>query len=135
MSGGHLVTADINYRPSLMFWLLVILDIFLFIAYIGVLGLAVSIFFYFWGKKNIKERARDILDNVKMELEKDVIDLNVNDDKETESKLLLEVAKKTLKEGKKTVAVAVLEHIETTYPGTGSAKIAVSSLNRYRSKA
>ena len=61
---GFLITGDVNYRPSTMFWILNILMLFFFFP-----GMAIPIGFYFYHKGLITARIEKIFSRIKNEYE------------------------------------------------------------------
>lgn len=60
--GGYLVVADVNYKPSVFFWICLILFLFTYI------GWCVPILFYIAQKKTVRTAIRDCFQRTKNEL-------------------------------------------------------------------
>lgn len=62
---GYTLVAEVNYRPSVWFWIFLAIDILLVETIIGfVIGIALTLGIYFYHKKIVAESLRDALRNV-----------------------------------------------------------------------
>jgi|GEM_PF-2037932 len=62
---GYLIEAQVNYRPSVWFWIFFVIDILLIETVIGfVIGMGATLGLYFYNKKVVSESLREALHNV-----------------------------------------------------------------------
>ena len=67
---GYHIEAQVNYRPSIWFWIFFVLDIILIETVIGfVVGMTVTLGLYFYHKKIVTESLREALQNAIREVE------------------------------------------------------------------
>jgi uncharacterized membrane protein YciS (DUF1049 family) len=64
--GGWLIVADVNYRPSIVFW------IYFFIGLFSVAFWVIPLFFYINNKKTVKSAIAECLQRIKSEFEQSV---------------------------------------------------------------
>lgn len=62
---GYTLEAEVNYRPSVWFWIFLVIDLILIETIIGfVIGISLTLGIYFYHKKIVTESLRDALRNV-----------------------------------------------------------------------
>lgn len=61
IEGGHLLVADVSYRPSMAFWIILLLTIFTWVGWL------IPIFFYMSQKKTVAAAVRNCFERVKNE--------------------------------------------------------------------
>lgn len=67
---GYLLEASIVYKPSVMFWVFVVIDLLLAVTVIGlVIGMAVTLGLYFYNKNLVLNGVADVLKNAKDSIE------------------------------------------------------------------
>ena len=67
---GYLIEAQVNYRPSMWFWIFFIIDILLIETVIGFLvGICLTLGLYFYHPKIVSDCLRDALRNAACEME------------------------------------------------------------------
>lgn len=67
---GYLLEASIVYKPSVMFWVFVVIDLLLAVTAIGlVIGMAVTLGLYFYNKNLVLNGVADVLKNAKDSIE------------------------------------------------------------------
>lgn len=67
---GYLLEASIVYKPSVMFWVFVVIDLLLSVTGIGlVIGMAVTLGLYFYNKNLVLNGVADVLKNAKDSIE------------------------------------------------------------------
>ena len=69
-NNGYLIEAQVNYRPSIWFWIFFTIDILLVETIIGfVVGMGVTLGLYFYHKKIVSESLSEALKNAAREME------------------------------------------------------------------
>ncbi len=67
---GYLLDASIVYKPSVFFWVFVVIDLLLAVTVIGlVIGMAVTLGLYFYNKNLVLNGVADVLKNAKDSIE------------------------------------------------------------------